>query len=106
MGALLNPPDRRKGGVKWALVAHTTAMFSLATVALVTNLQLQSISYIDNRGFPGVDGAQPSGPFAYQFFIIYDVINIIPGIMFFSNQWLADGLLVSFASCPSPDCLM
>ena len=57
------------------------------------NFHIQSISNIDNRGFPGSDVLVP-GPLGYQFSIYSHVINLIPFVMFFLNQWLADGLLV------------
>lgn len=92
MTALLNRP---KGGIKWGLVAHTVAMFSFATINSAMTLDIQSISYIDNREFSGGDYVSLPGPFGYQFFIFSEAINGVPNIMFFLNQWLADGLLVS-----------
>jgi hypothetical protein len=103
MAALLNPVNRARGGVKWPLVAHTLAMFSFVTIYTALNLDIQSISYIDNREFPGVDGIPP-GPFGYQFSIYYKAIYIIPGVTFSLNGWLADGLLVSPCSTQSRRC--
>ena len=97
MVALFNPVHRRPGEyIKWGLVSYTAAMFSLATVQTALSLDIQSISYIDNREFPGVEDLQiPPGPFGYQWFISPDVINIVPSVVFALSNWLADGLLVS-----------
>lgn len=95
MSAFFNPANRPKGGIKWPLVAHTTVMFSFVTVYVGTSLHLQSISYIDNRAFPGVDGLVPPGPLGYQLLIYSTAINIVPNVMVLLNNWLADGLLVS-----------
>lgn len=90
MSALLDPSNRTRGGTKWGLVAHTAAMFSFVTIYTAMSLDLQSISYIDNREFP-------AGPLVYQLSISTQAISIVPNVMFPLNQWLADGLLVSSA---------
>ena len=95
MGALFNPANRTKGGIKWPLVVHTAAMFSFATVYTGMALDLQSISFIDNRAFPGVDGLVFPGPLGYQLSVYYKAINLVPNFMVLLNNWLADGLLVS-----------
>lgn len=61
------------------------------------NLNLQSISYIDNRGFPG-GGLLSPGPLGYQFLIYSKATSVVPNIMFLLNNWLADGLLASSVS--------
>ena len=94
MSALLNRTGR---GVKWGLVVHTVAMFSCVTIYTAGGLYLQSISYIEDRGFPGVDTIPP-GPIGYQFLIITDPLNSLCYVMFYLNQWLADGLLASSVS--------
>lgn len=94
MGTLLGSVGRMKGSTKWGLVAHTAAMFSFVTIFTATNMDLLSISYIDNRAFPGND-VIPPGPFGYQFLDYSNPINLTPYIMFFLNNWLADGVLVS-----------
>lgn len=53
MSTLLNPVHHRGRGIKWVLMGHTVAMFSLATGYTAVPSDLQSISYIDNRKFPG-----------------------------------------------------
>ena len=95
MVSLSNPINRMRGGIKWGLVAYTLAMFSFVTVFTATNLDIQSISYIDNRQFPGVGSMLPPGPLGYQFLIYSKAISISRSLMFLLNNWLADGLLVS-----------
>ena len=94
MSALLNPVKGPREKTRWGLVAHTAAMFSFVTVYIATTLHTQSISYIDNREFPGADRWSP-GPLGYQFYIYSKPITVVPSLMFTLNQWLADGLLVS-----------
>ena len=102
MAALLGSANRTGGVVKWGLVAHTGAMFALLTILIPILLDIQSIAYIDNRAFPGADGAPWAGPLAYQLFIYSKAISVVPLIAFLLNNWLADGLLVSpvFNSAP------
>lgn len=85
------------GGIKWGFVAYVVLMFSLVTVYTTANLDLQSISYIDNREFPGLNDGLP-GPFNYEYLIYYKPISLVSPIMFISNYWLADGLLVNALS--------
>ena len=95
MAALLHPTYRRGEPAKWGLVFYTMIMFSLATMQTVMDTQLQSISYIDNREFPGIEGEIPSGPFGYLVFAIPEATNVASMTAFYLNAWLADGLLVS-----------
>jgi len=96
--ALLTPVDRRRERIKWGLVSYTVAMFSLVTVYTAINLYLLSISYIDNREFPGAGNVQDPGPLGYLESIYSTAITAIPSAMFVSSNWLADGLLVSHLS--------
>lgn len=102
MAALLNL-DRTRERTKWGLVVHAVAMFSFVTIYTAMTLNIQSISFIDNREFPGVGDVLPPGPVGYQFFIYSKPISIVPNVMFVLNNWLADGLLVSpvFEFCSS-----
>jgi hypothetical protein len=97
MNALLDPVNRARGGVKWGLVAHTAAMFSFLTIYTAMNLNIQSLSFIDNREFAGTsaDVVIPHGPIGYQWFIRSHSIGIAPTPMLMLVSWLADGLLVS-----------
>ena len=97
MGVLLNPANTIKRGIKWALVAHTVAMFLVLTIATGIGLSYSSICYIDNREFPGGGGYLP-GPFGYNSFLITTATTIVYNLMFPFNQWLADGLLVGLIS--------
>jgi hypothetical protein len=94
MGALFDPENYKKGNLKWPLVAHTVVMFSLVTVFTAISLDLESVSRVDNRNFPGEDLLSP-GPVGYISFLSSEAIFIIPSIFLFLNNWLADGLLVS-----------
>jgi hypothetical protein len=102
MGALLDPVNRTRGGIKWGLVVHTATMFSFATIYIAMNLYLLSIAYVDNRYFPGTGGLTPPGPIGYRYFTFSKPIGILPVVMFLLNNWLADGLLVSFIQDQSP----
>ena len=93
--ALLNPVNRKSGGVKWILVAHTVAMFLAATISLATGLNVEFLSYITGREFPGVGGL-PSGPLGDQFLPQFILTETVSNVTSQINQWLADGLLVSF----------
>ena len=97
MNALLDPVNRARGGIKWGLVAHTAATFTFATIYIALNLNVQSLSFIDNREFPGTgaDDAIPPGPVGYQWSIRSKPIGIAPTPMLVLNNWLTDGLLVS-----------
>jgi len=70
-------------------------MFSVVTVYTATYLNIQSVSLIDNREFPGVDGVLPPGPLGYRWFIHSKAIFVIQTVMFLLGGWLADCLMVS-----------
>ena len=70
-------------------------MFSVVSVYTATYLNIQSISLIDNREFPGVEGVLPSGPLGYRWFIHSKAIFVIQTVMFLLGGWLADCLMVS-----------
>jgi len=95
MAGLFSPLFRRRESVKWGVVFYTLAMFSFVTVYTGVNLHIESISYIDNRDFPGVKGALPPGPIGYRSLIYSDALSVTPNVMFFLNNWLADAFLVS-----------
>jgi len=95
MAALLKPLNHRGEDVKWGLISYTIAMFAFVTVYTAMNLHILSISFIDNRGFPGAGGDVHPGPYGYFMSIYYKAISIVPNAAFCLNNWLADGLLVS-----------
>ena len=66
--ALLDPANRRREGTKWGLIIYTVLMFSFVTICTGMGLNLISISFVDNRGFPGVGDRLPPGPVGYWFF--------------------------------------
>ena len=104
MGALFNPVNRTMEGIRWGLVTYTAVMFSVVTIFVAMNLNIQSISYIENREFPGKDGIPP-GPFGYQISLHSKPLSIFPYSLFLLNNCLADGLLVGSVSNYPPRCL-
>ena len=107
ISALFSPTHRRGEAVKWGLVFYTLLMFSVVTIYTATYLNIQSISLIDNREFPGVEGLLPPGPLGYRWLIHSKALTgIIPNLMFLMGNWLADCLMVStlFDAAPTrPD---
>ena len=95
MRALFSPSNHKRRGLKCALAVHTMIIFSLATITTAANFDMQSISYINNRGFPGLKGSLPPGPAGYQYFLYPKAIGVVPDIAFLLTTWLADGLLAS-----------
>ena len=94
--ALVNPAYRRAEPIKWGLITYTAVMFSFTTVQTVVALYVQSISYIDSRKFPGIEGVISPGPIGYLVFVSHTAFDVGSWVLFFVNSWLADGLLVSF----------
>ena len=94
MASLLSSAKRERGGVKWGLVLYTVVMFSCATVVIGTANNIASVSFIDNREFPGVEGVSPPGPLGYQQTICTGAAGIAPIFLSSLSYWLADGLLV------------
>jgi hypothetical protein len=91
---LLNPTRPIKKSVKWALVAHTVAMFSFLTTTIGIYLNDGSLLFINNREFPGDNETFP-GPVGYEYYLDTKATTIVFEVMFPLNQWLADGLLVN-----------
>ena len=93
MGTLLQNDRIRQ----WGLVAHTVATFLFVTIFAILDLHVLSISYVDNREFPGLGSTIPAGPFGES---VSNTIRIVPNIIFILNSWLTESLLVSFVSKP------
>lgn len=93
LGALISPANPTTGGTKWLLVAHTVVMFFFVTVFTATNLDILSISYIDNRDFPGIKELPP-GALGYQHLTFSHTAGVVSTFTFLLNNWLADGLLL------------
>ena len=94
MAGLFNPANHRRERVKWGLVCYTGLVFAVATVITGTGLNLGSISFVDNRDYPGSGDEIAPGPIGYQISIYQTALSLVPSLMFFLNYWLADGLLV------------
>lgn len=94
MSALLDPVNRTRGSIKWLLIVHTVAIFLFVTVFTVINLNVLSVSYVDNRETHG--GPEPPGPLGYQYSTYSTISGVVSTIMFLLNNLLADGLLVCF----------
>ena len=101
MAALFSTVNRKREGIRWGLVSYTMIMYSFATVFTAMNLNVQSISLIDDRNFPGVKGVLPPGPLGYQWLTYSDPLTVVPNLTFLLNNWLADGLLVSLSDAAS-----
>lgn len=84
---------KKRSGSDWAILAYVGALFTFGTVYTATNLNLQSVSYVNNRNFPGNDDFPP-GPLGYQWSIHASGLSIVPNLMFMLSSWLADGLLI------------
>ena len=96
LGALLHPT---KGRIKWGLVVHAAAMFSSLTISITVILNQLSISFVDRRNAIFIlDSSGKSPPF--QVLSSTPTTNLISGLMFPLNQWLADGLLVIYDKDP------
>ena len=107
MVALFDPIHRRGEPIKWGLVTYTVVMFSLVTIGTALQFDTQSVSYIDNRQFPGAGGIYPPGQTTYQDLIAFKPIAVIQNVTFILSNWLADGCLVSSLfdavfTCPGP----
>ena len=107
MAALFDPVHRRGERTKWGLVSYTVLMFLVATAQTATVWYLRVSSYVDNREFPGIEGAISPGPVGYRSFIFSDVPTTVSNSMLFLNGRFADGLLVnSVHSCVHPPRLL
>ena len=95
VAALLNPARRRGERIKWGLVSYTALMFSVVTIFYALSVSIQSLSFIDHRGFPGVEGMPFVGPVGYQSFLESGAPGLAINLMWCLNSWLADGFLAS-----------
>ena len=82
IAALLNPIHRREERITWGLVSYAVVMFLLVTVGNAVHPYLQSISFINNRDFPGIEGVVDPGPLVYQLFVAPKVLGIVPSVSF------------------------
>jgi len=79
--------------MRWALVAHTAALFLFLTIPLAIAFDYLSTEYVNNREFPG-DDEFPPGPMGYDALLALKATTTVFYAMFPLNQWLADGLLL------------
>ena len=96
IGALINPANDTRRNVKLGLLAYTVALFAFSTISLGVTRDLWSTVFIDIRNFPGTE-EYPPGPIGSAFILGANVA--LTALILFSdvvNQWLSDGLLVSF----------
>ena len=98
MAAFFNPVHRRGEPIKWGLVTYTVVMLLVVTVGTAAQLDVQSISFVNNREFPGIEDVLPPGPYGYQRFVNPIPVSTVRDVMFVLGNWLADGLLVSCLS--------
>lgn len=91
--ALLNPANHTWRGIEWALAAHTVAIFPMFRIFYGIKLNAESISYINNRAFPGGAEIYP-GPTGYQGILNAKATAPVYEAIFPLSQWLADGLSV------------
>ena len=98
MGAFLDPVNKIRRSVKWALVVHTVALFLFLTLPVAADIWIPSTEFVDHRNFPGTGGQSlgPTGPIGYDQVIGETAINPALNVMFPLNQWLSDALLVRF----------
>ena len=101
MGVLLSPTNSIGGIKKWALVAHTVAMFTFLTIPTGIGLNFSSTCYINHREFSGT-GEFPPGPIGYSLILKTEAAYTAFNVMFPLNQWLADGFLVGLIPNPVP----
>ena len=94
MATLLNPANPIRKRIRWALVAHTVALFLFLTIPSGIVFDYLSIEYVDNREFPGSDEFPP-GPVGFNDLLSLKATSTVFDVMFPLNQWLADVLLVS-----------
>ena len=94
MGALLNPVNRMRGGVRWGLAVHTIAMFSTATMKFAMEINLGFIDFTKNQEFFTNEGFIGE-PTKYLSTFFSHKIDLPLALAFPLNQWLSDGLLVS-----------
>lgn len=95
MAALFNPVHRGKEGIKWGFVSYTVTIFLTVTVVTTTNLNTQSISFIDHRELPNFFPGILSGPMGYLWVLHQGPFGVVTNLAFLLNYLLADGLLVS-----------
>ena len=98
VGALIGSGNDTRRSVKLGLVAYTAALFSFSTISLVVGRDEVSVGFVDTRNFPGTEAVPPGPIGGTDIFRLSSVCETLIGFPTFVNQWLSDGLLVSFIS--------
>ena len=83
---LFNPIHHKGERIKWGLVSYTVITFLIVTVGTTMNLDYQSVSYVDDRKFPGVEGVSFPGPFGYQMSTPSSALAVISSLSFPLNN--------------------
>ena len=104
IAALSDTANRRREGTKWGLIIYTVLIFSFATIRTAMGLNFISISFIDNREFPGVGDQLPPGPIGYTLSACPKATSVVTNLASLLTNWLANGLLARFSlPCTHPE---
>ena len=91
MGALLRPDNRMKEGIKWGLLAHTAAMFSLVTVH--SDGPRYRVHFLHRQpGIPWCRRHATSWTSRIPVPHYAKAVSIALKVTFLLNNWLTDGL--------------
>ncbi|KAF5384325.1 hypothetical protein D9615_003311 [Tricholomella constricta] len=77
----------KRGQTFWAIVAYSSFLFPLATMAVGAIFKFSEMSYVDNRNFPG-------GPNAYHREHSSNYVNVIGQVSATLFPWVADILML------------
>ena len=87
----------------WGLAVHSVVMFSCLTISVMIELGKLALHDIDKReGFDHSFSLGILGPWEYEKGFGWLISSALLCLMFFLNQWLADGLLVIYISTEFP----
>ncbi|KZP26917.1 hypothetical protein FIBSPDRAFT_818838 [Athelia psychrophila] len=79
--------DRFRESPRWGLLAYTTAIFTLATIALGSSLKWNELVFIDQRNYPGGPSTFSSAYWNYW-------VTMMSSSCFIVLNWFADALLI------------
>ena len=87
----------------WGLTVHSVVMFSCLTISVMIELSGLTSYCIDYQGTPPIYHSRGIlGPWEHLEGSSWLISSILPCLVFFLNQWLADGLLVIYISTEFP----
>ncbi|GLB39844.1 hypothetical protein LshimejAT787_0703540 [Lyophyllum shimeji] len=78
----------KRGQSFWALIAYSSSLFPLATLAIAAVFKFSEMSYIENRNYPG-------GPYAFYRAYSSDYVNVLGEVSGTVFPWVADILMLS-----------